>query len=52
MPQMAPSLWLAIYMVMCVMIIFLGGNLFFSSKSKVNFIKCGYSNKIMGLLWQ
>nr|CCI69475.1 ATP synthase F0 subunit 8 [Metacrangonyx sp. 3 ssp. 1 MDMBR-2012] len=52
MPQMAPSMWLLIYVVMCMMILFFNKYLFFSSKSKINFSSASSTNKIMIFLWQ
>nr|CCI69436.1 ATP synthase F0 subunit 8 [Metacrangonyx sp. 2 MDMBR-2012] len=51
MPQMAPSLWLVIYIFMFFMIVFFNNFLFFFNKSvsKVSYI---YNNKIMKFMWQ
>nr|CCI69384.1 ATP synthase F0 subunit 8 [Metacrangonyx sp. 5 MDMBR-2012] len=52
MPQMAPSLWLIVYVCVSLMVIFFGKILFFSPHSKVSFSKQAYVNKSKDLMWQ
>nr|CCI69371.1 ATP synthase F0 subunit 8 [Metacrangonyx sp. 4 MDMBR-2012] len=51
MPQMAPSLWLIIYLVMNLMVILIMNNLFFFSEGKMT-KSIAKGNKVVGLLWQ
>nr|YP_007026859.1 ATP synthase F0 subunit 8 [Metacrangonyx spinicaudatus]CCI69423.1 ATP synthase F0 subunit 8 [Metacrangonyx spinicaudatus] len=52
MPQMAPSLWLMVYVMMCFMVLFLSNILFFLSDNNMKEKKKSYNNKTMHFMWQ
>nr|YP_007026885.1 ATP synthase F0 subunit 8 [Metacrangonyx panousei]CCI69462.1 ATP synthase F0 subunit 8 [Metacrangonyx panousei] len=52
MPQMAPSLWVFIYVFMCLMVFILKNNLFFLKDKKIELLKEQKFNKSMNYKWQ
>nr|YP_007026820.1 ATP synthase F0 subunit 8 [Metacrangonyx dominicanus]CCI69358.1 ATP synthase F0 subunit 8 [Metacrangonyx dominicanus] len=52
MPQMAPSLWLIIYLFMSLTMILITNNLFFMVKKKENMKEIMKMNKTKKFLWQ
>nr|YP_007026807.1 ATP synthase F0 subunit 8 [Metacrangonyx repens]CCI69410.1 ATP synthase F0 subunit 8 [Metacrangonyx repens] len=52
MPQMAPSLWLIIYLIISFVILYMMSNMFFVNENKYAFDKTMKKNKYMKLMWQ
>nr|CCI69536.1 ATP synthase F0 subunit 8 [Metacrangonyx goulmimensis] len=52
MPQMAPSLWLIIYLFVWVMTYSLGNMMFYSTTDFPSSKKTTFSSEMMSILWQ